>query len=109
MFGAWFSVFGSARHCERARMVRRRALAISMSPSWIAVIASSAASKISVSVAPFATLLHAALVPRFSCDVAAPPFSPQVPNSSPEPALPLAPALSCDHAGPTFDSRRWRW
>ena len=87
-------------------MARRRALAISMSPSSIAAIASSAASKISVSVAPLAKLLHAAAAPQFSCDVAAPPFSARIPDSSPETALLLAPALSCDVAGPVFDSQR---
>ena len=46
----------SAGLCARARIARRRALAISMSPSSIAEIASSAASRISVSAAPLATL-----------------------------------------------------
>jgi len=51
-------------------------------------------------------LLHAPDSPAVSSALALSPESPQTPDSAPETALLLAPALSCDIAGPTFDSRR---
>ena len=75
-------------------------------PSFPGFRLSVAASRISVNIAPLATLLHAATAPGLFCDVAAPPFSPQASDSSTGSALLLAPALSCDVAGPMFDSRR---
>ena len=65
-------------------------------PSFPGFRLSVAASRISVNIAPLATLLHAATAPGLFCDVAAPPFSPQASDSSTGSALLHSPATSPD-------------
>jgi hypothetical protein len=67
--------------------------------------ASSTSSSSAAAVGAFATLLHAPDSPAFSSAFALSSASLQTPDSSPDTALLLAPALSCDVAGPPFDSR----
>ena len=91
------TVAASARICPAAAPI---------SPASRATRAASIAVSNPASVGALATLLHDSGLVAFSAALPLSRESAEAPDSSPECALPIAPASSGKIAGPTFDSRR---